>query len=676
MAAQGNAKPYVSVPRVDWSNPLTDGLIGCYLPGTLQGIPIVGPKLSQGDGGPGSRVVLKEGYAYRSNTTGSNTGLITTAPAAYTGSAFSCYWRGRINGAPGDTFPSLIGVTYTNSDTNPFYGRMIAGDSSDYLAIGCRWNNAGTLASPTTAIDVTGSYGAQPFSLCGTFLTGGNSILYKNGVSAASDAFGAGAPSFSGPQLFINQYVPGTPRTVNADCSLALFWNRQLSASEVLQLDKNPYQFLIYPEEDMLVTLVGAAAVSVLEAEPHFIGKFTPVAHKVLPLLRSNIAEDFTQLPVQSEAQPHFIGKFTQPQYFINSRLRINAASDFSSGTTFETNTHFIGRFSEAQFNIWRGLRLNIAADFSSATPQVEANSHFLAKFSAPNYNVLTSLRQNYATDIPVTAVVETNTHFIGRFVPAQFTIPTSLRSNIAADFTTLPTQPETNTHFLGRFTQTQFAILPTLRSNIAADFSSQVQLETNINFIGRFTPDRFTIQSALRSNTAADFSSGVSFETNPHFVGRFTPVSFTIQAALRSNSVADFNQAETNPHFLGRYSPVAYNLYLGARQNQATDLFAVIVAETNVSFIGRFLPVQHSILPALRLNIAADFSTLQAQPETNVHFLGRFTSAIFATGFLYNTRPTDDGSSTPPAPPPGLHAPHFFSMMGMFVGSPANPPS
>src|SRR6266576_1379282 len=247
MASQGNAKPYVSPPRIDWINPLTDGLIGCYLPGSLQGIPIVGPSLARGDGGAGSRVVTKEGYAYSSTTTGSNKGFIGAAPLVFTGSALSIYWRGVLVGNA-DDFGVLIGVTYSNVNDTPSFVYGLEFDQTSFIAnISTIWNTSGT-PSKGNGVNTT-SYRGNVASLCGTFLTGGNAVLYINGVSLDSVAFGAGAPFISNPQIVIDQYLPGTPLPPNANCNLVFFLYRQLSSSEILMFDKNPYDFLVYYDE-------------------------------------------------------------------------------------------------------------------------------------------------------------------------------------------------------------------------------------------------------------------------------------------------------------------------------------------------------------------------------------------------------------------------------------------
>ena len=81
---------------IDWSNPLADGLIGCWLPGA-SGVDIAGkaPTLAYGAGaivqatpeGPGEGVT----------TSASNTGMTAIVGAPFTNyTALTIYWRGLI----------------------------------------------------------------------------------------------------------------------------------------------------------------------------------------------------------------------------------------------------------------------------------------------------------------------------------------------------------------------------------------------------------------------------------------------------------------------------------------------------------------------------------------------------------------------------------------------------
>jgi len=46
-------------------------------------------------------------------------------------------------------------------------------------------------------------------------------------------------------------------------------WRRKITSAEAMQLHKDPYCFLIYPEDEMFATLVGVAAATTSEDRFH-----------------------------------------------------------------------------------------------------------------------------------------------------------------------------------------------------------------------------------------------------------------------------------------------------------------------------------------------------------------------------------------------------------------------
>ena len=88
---------YGSIPRINWDHPLTRGLIGCYLPGTLRGVALIGPTLVDGSGGPGARGITQDGASLKSTTSGSPRGLTAAAPSNFkTWSGMPTGWDGEL----------------------------------------------------------------------------------------------------------------------------------------------------------------------------------------------------------------------------------------------------------------------------------------------------------------------------------------------------------------------------------------------------------------------------------------------------------------------------------------------------------------------------------------------------------------------------------------------------
>jgi hypothetical protein len=227
------------------------------------------------------------------------------------------------------------------------------------------------------------------------------------------------------------------------------------------------------------------------------------------------------------ETNTHFLGRFIPKAHSLLPGLRQNADTVAPSAFISETNTHFLGRFAPTRYTLLASLRQNVYGDGVFVSAQPETNTHFLGRFTPTAYSVLALLRQNADTNAPGAFVPETNTHFLGRF-----TAPVFARFRYNTWDTSIP-QPETNTHFLGRFTSARHVLLPGLRQNVPSDIFVPPVAETNTHFLGRFVPSAYVLPTGLRHNADTNFPGAFVPETNPHFLGKFTPPVIS-QAAIR----------------------------------------------------------------------------------------------------------------------------------------------
>jgi hypothetical protein len=71
--------------------------------------------------------------------------------------------------------------------------------------------------------------------------------------------------------------------------------------------------------------------------------------------------------------------------------------------------------------------------------------------------------------------------------------------------------------------------------------------------------------------------------------------------------------------------APIAtrYNLYFKTAQDQSSGATSTVVG---THFIAQPWPIKHQVLSLLRQNPAPNVGPI-VQPETNVHFLGRFVA-------------------------------------------------
>ena len=273
-----------SIPRINWADPITFGLLGVYLPGILRGYGLLGPLLSNGGDGPGAWGTTADGASLNSLTSGANIGLITTTPLSWQGSpAYTVYFRGVIVGA-GNSFGHALGLSYTNSDTNPYLACAISTDSSSW-ATAEGFANSGGSGQTTAQVDISGHYG-QMISLSTSYNAATNLTFWVNGkIAAQSTAFGS-APSFGTSQILINQYVPTTSRSTNTKCNAGYFWRRELSQAEQTRLSLDPYCFLIFPEDEIMASLVGATAQGFTWSQTGDDQLFLPKQHTVREMIR------------------------------------------------------------------------------------------------------------------------------------------------------------------------------------------------------------------------------------------------------------------------------------------------------------------------------------------------------------------------------------------------------
>jgi len=228
--------------KIDWSDPLTNGLMAAYLPGVSQGVNLTGTGSDLVFGSaPLTHVPFQEGPAAKFSQ--ANSGLTGPAQSSILLPPQSLYWRGVQLGS-GSSSVNYIGIDFAAAGTSPF---VIANITETSGLVTVYWNNNGTqhtlgaLGTPT--VNTVASLAA---SLEGA---GGTSYLYRNGSLSTSTAYGAtNATSGTSPQISIGTLSGFPTRFPNCATFCGFIWNRSLSADEHRQLDTDPYRFLISPE--------------------------------------------------------------------------------------------------------------------------------------------------------------------------------------------------------------------------------------------------------------------------------------------------------------------------------------------------------------------------------------------------------------------------------------------
>lgn len=186
-------------------------------------------------------------YSAVANTTGATLNIPSQFQFTGTNTRISLYWRGFQVTQNSTNSNVFIGIGFNSS---PFFDYSITASILTGTDVGLSWNSGGSGTNSATAFTPTsgtiGSYG-------GVFSVGGNAIFYNNGLQFDSTAFGATAPTYNSTDQLIMGGFPGSAdgRTPNTVAHIGCIWNRALTATEMAYLDKNPYSFLIFPDDEL-----------------------------------------------------------------------------------------------------------------------------------------------------------------------------------------------------------------------------------------------------------------------------------------------------------------------------------------------------------------------------------------------------------------------------------------
>ena len=252
-------------PRIDWSNSITNGLVGCWV--------------TTGEGGanPVIRDLVSQGLA---TVTGSGPAIIGTArgltaagttsqcwtasvPPAFTtlgvANQVTTLWFGSVLGVSNTSAPcSIFGIS-AGGGTNVGIGIFERNDSNTNISFG--WANSGGLAERYTIAGVLSSGGV--YSLLGSVTSHGTAYIYSGGqlIGREADASG-GSAYFAEPNVAVTIGSNPSLRTRYSGCGLYVgcIWNRQLSPGESATISADPTNFLLFEEDMLWATPVGGVA--------------------------------------------------------------------------------------------------------------------------------------------------------------------------------------------------------------------------------------------------------------------------------------------------------------------------------------------------------------------------------------------------------------------------------
>lgn len=242
--------------EIDWGNSLSNGLVGCWVPGVAGTIDISGnvsPMTLQ------STKILQgtpEGVGLKSNTNTPGSGMTALAPPVYKGwSAFTLYWRGMLVGTPVGS-SNFIGICYDNAGNSPFQLLSLSANPgvTNFLWFYEITGSSFSDASFISALPALNKMASAAIAIDGTGLS-----AYQNGIfDSASSAEAPVATGTATTLIQINGDFATGSRDPAAILNIAMAWNRKLSAAEIQAIDLAPYGLLIPAEYDLPLMKIGA----------------------------------------------------------------------------------------------------------------------------------------------------------------------------------------------------------------------------------------------------------------------------------------------------------------------------------------------------------------------------------------------------------------------------------
>ena len=233
--------------KINWINPITRGLIACYVPGCMRGIDLAAIQVGAID-----LVNFGAAASYKLNAEGPtlSTAVDTLNDVAYsnqipsghpliTWTTLTLFIRGSFNSSSGNG-TSIFSIDWDTGGSSPYVVASLQINSGGIISN--TWNFGGTF-KVSTANSSAQTVGV-PFSAVTTFGgAGGNVIGYINNVQYNSTTFGASTYTVSAPIVDLGSINQGGGS--GFDFNIAAAWNRVLTATELAYLNNNPYCFLV-----------------------------------------------------------------------------------------------------------------------------------------------------------------------------------------------------------------------------------------------------------------------------------------------------------------------------------------------------------------------------------------------------------------------------------------------
>lgn len=248
-------------PVIDWTNPITAGLVGCWVTTGEGGAkPVLRDLVSQTSlPGVGTAPSIKAGpVGLEARDGADNQGFLGLATAAQKPTrGASLLWFGRFLAA-GTGANRLFGCIYNNPQSFPFDGFNLQRPNGNNIQFAVNVN--GSQVNVTAAQTFT----TGVYAFLGSFFPDSDDLmyLYGNGNLLANASGGStGSVQYTATTSFSVGYEVTFGGHANAGMCVGAAWNRRLSPGESVLISADPTNFLLFPG-DIARNVLGGATLS------------------------------------------------------------------------------------------------------------------------------------------------------------------------------------------------------------------------------------------------------------------------------------------------------------------------------------------------------------------------------------------------------------------------------
>ena len=249
---------------IDWANPLSKGLVGVFPFWEAGGQPrnIIDNSITALDEGDPSWAVNRDGITRDYDNTDSDSLAVSTTSKLRTIGACTLFFKGYNREAQASSaFNGLAGLRPSGAGGVPWAYNF----RQNSALMQFHWRAGGGFAIATATTNLpTDDY----FSItCTRPVLATSGKIYKDGL-LLNETTGLSAPTAGTANLAIGQTIETGSENWDGQMNLFCIWDRELSESEVLTLEHNPYQ-IFQPRTQVLNTFVAAGGGGA--TNPHYV---------------------------------------------------------------------------------------------------------------------------------------------------------------------------------------------------------------------------------------------------------------------------------------------------------------------------------------------------------------------------------------------------------------------